>query len=77
MNQVQQRESENKMIYKVRFDCIVPEKLRLWDECDWSVPPDSLLPFEYGPSSEETAGRYGRAVMEHCGDMQGNSAAEG
>lgn len=31
----------------------VPEKLRLWDESDWSV--DSLLPFEYGPSSAETA----------------------
>lgn len=31
----------------------VPEKLRLWDECDWAV--DSLLPFEYGPSSAETA----------------------
>lgn len=53
----------------VKFDCIVPEKLRLQDECDWSDAPYSLLPFEYGPSSEETAGRYGGAVMKHCGDM--------
>lgn len=49
---------------KVRFDCIVPEKLRRWDECDWSVPPDSLLPFEYGPSSEETAGELWRCCYE-------------
>lgn len=37
------------------FDCIAPERLRLWDECDWSVV--SLPPFEYGPSSEETAAK--------------------
>lgn len=59
------------------LDCVVPEKLRLWDKCDWSVAPDSLLPFEYGPSSEETTGRYGGAVMRNCGDMLGESAAEG
>ena len=53
----------------VSFDCIVPEKLRLQDVCDWSADPDSLLPFEYGPSSEETAGRDGGAVMKRGGDM--------
>lgn len=36
----------------------VPEMLRLWEEWDWSV--DSLLPFEYGPSSGETAEGCGR-----------------
>lgn len=38
----------------------VPEKLRLWDDWDWSV--DSLLPFEYGPSSAETAEGCGRRI---------------
>lgn len=48
-------EKENKVTCDGCFICIVPEKLRLWDECDWSAAPESLLPFEYGPSSEETA----------------------
>lgn len=66
MNQITEQETK---IHDVRFDSVVPEKLRLWDRCDWSAVPDSLLPFEYGPSSEETAGRHGGDVMRHCGDM--------
>lgn len=56
---------------------MLPEKLRLWDGCDWSVVPDSLLPFEYGPSSAETAEGCGVAVMRHRGDVEENTAAGG
>lgn len=47
-------EKENKVTCDGCFVCIVPETLCLRDECDWSAA-ESLLPFEYGPSSEETA----------------------
>lgn len=47
------------IINQTRFDSIVPERLRLWDECNWSHDPDSLIPFEYGPSSEESENKYG------------------
>lgn len=66
MNQIREKKTNS-------YECIVPEKLRLWDECDWSVVPDSLLPFEYGPSSEETAEGCGGAVVIGSG----NTAAEG
>lgn len=62
---------------EVKFKCIVPEKLRLWDGSDCSVVPYSLLPFEYGPSSEETAEGQGCPVMMHSGCLYGNTAAEG
>lgn len=67
MNWMKQHESCSGLKTKwctVRFDCIIPERLRLLDECDWSVAPDSLLPFEYGPSSNETAERYKGAVLQ-------------
>lgn len=61
MNQIRER----KQIHmKSCFECTVPEKLRLWDECDWSGVPDSLLPFEYGPSSVETAEVLWRGFYE-------------
>ena len=62
---------------EVKFGCIVPEKLRLWDGSDCSAVSYSLLPFEYGPSSEETAKGRRCPVMMHRGYLYGNAAVEG
>lgn len=58
-------QDEKAHLQRVSAAWIVPEKLRLRDRCDWSDVAVSLLPLEYGPSSEETAEGCRVAPVRH------------